>query len=71
MFNFGPYYSWWWIPVLVWSLVWKGSALWRAAGQKDKVWFVILLLVNTVGLLEIFYLYVWPKISKNGTKTIK
>lgn len=63
MFNFGPNYSWWWLPILLWSLFWKGWALWQAAGRKNKVWFIVIFLVNTVGLLEIFYLYFWPKIS--------
>jgi hypothetical protein len=67
-FDFGPY-SWWWLPVLLWSLFWKGWALWQAAGKKDKVWFVIIFLVNTVGLLEIFYLYLWPKMA-GGKKVV-
>lgn len=39
-----------------WSLVWKGLALWHAARKKEYGWFVVLLLVNTVGILEIIYL---------------
>jgi hypothetical protein len=41
----------------IWSLIWKGFALWRAARDESKVWFVILLLVNTLGVLEIVYLF--------------
>ena len=41
----------------VWSLIWKGFALWRAARDESQVWFVILLLVNTLGVLEIVYLF--------------
>lgn len=41
----------------LWSLVWKGFALWRAARSEQKVWFVVMLVVNTLGLLEIVYLY--------------
>jgi len=44
-----------------WTLAWKGWALWRAARREDKVWFVVLLLVNTMGLLEIFYIFVVAK----------
>ncbi|HTK05370.1 MAG TPA: DUF5652 family protein [Candidatus Eisenbacteria bacterium] len=47
--------------VVVWTIAWKGWALWRAARREDKVWFVVLLLVNTLGLLEIFYLFVIGK----------
>lgn len=41
----------------IWGLVWKGLALWRAARSEQTTWFVILLVVNTLGLLEIVYLY--------------
>ncbi|MEI7615718.1 MAG: DUF5652 family protein [Actinomycetota bacterium] len=44
------------IPLLAWSLVWKGLALWRAARNDSKPWFVVLLIVNTLGILEILYL---------------
>ncbi len=49
--------------VILWSLVWKGMALWKAAQKRSKVWFVVLLLVNTVGILDILYLYVFSKKS--------
>jgi len=42
--------------VLVWSLVWKGLALWRAAKRGDKVWYIIILILNSLGLVEIIYL---------------
>jgi hypothetical protein len=47
------------VALAVWSLVWKGFALWKAAGQKDAAWFVALLILNTAGLLEIFYIFVF------------
>jgi hypothetical protein len=43
--------------LVLWSLVWKGLALWRAARAEQPVWFVALLVVNTAGLLEIAYLF--------------
>ncbi len=49
--------------VILWSIVWKGMALWKAAREGSKVWFVILLIVNTVGILEILYLYVFSRKS--------
>ena len=47
--------------LIVWSVVWKGLALWRAARKGEKGWFVALLIVNTLGILEILYLYVFSK----------
>lgn len=43
--------------ILVWSLIWKGIALWKAARLSNKWWFIILLVVNTIGILEIIYIY--------------
>ncbi|HLJ60255.1 MAG TPA: DUF5652 family protein [bacterium] len=41
---------------VVWTLIWKGIALWRSARAGQPAWFVVLLIVNTVGVLEIVYL---------------
>ena len=44
------------LVLIIWSLIWKGLALWRAAKRNDKAWYVIMLLVNLAGLIEIIYL---------------
>lgn len=44
------------VPVVVWSLFWKGMALYRAARNSQKGWFVALLIINTAGILEIVYI---------------
>jgi len=43
--------------IAVWSLVWKGLALWRSAKRGDMWWFIAFLLINTLGILEIIYLF--------------
>lgn len=43
----------------VWTLVWKGTALWRAARNNQPAWFVALLVINTLGILDILYIYVF------------
>jgi hypothetical protein len=43
---------------VLWSLLWKGLALWRAAKRGDMWWFIAFLLINTLGILEIIYLFV-------------
>lgn len=55
------------LPLLIWSLFWKGWALWIAARRDERSWFVVILLLNTVGLLEIFYLLALGK-RKQGRK---
>jgi len=50
------------IVVIAWTLIWKGLALWRAARSGAKIWFVVLLLVNTVGILDLlYYFYIHKK----------
>ena len=49
------------IVLLIWSFIWKGIALWKAARNGSKVWYVVMLLVNTVGILEIIYIFAVAK----------
>lgn len=41
----------------LWTLPWKGYALWIAARNKHKYWFIALLIINTVAILEIIYIF--------------
>ncbi|MFA5386546.1 MAG: DUF5652 family protein [Candidatus Paceibacterota bacterium] len=50
--------------VMIWTLVWKGLALWKAARKNHSIWFVVLLVLNTVGILEILYIYVFSEPKK-------
>ena len=73
MMNAGPYPNWeglggwgWlglvlFLAIIVWSLVWKGFALWKAARNKSAGWFIVLLVVNTLGILEILYIFVFGR----------
>lgn len=42
--------------LMIWTLVWKGLGLWRAARRGETWWFIVFLFVQTVGLLELWYL---------------
>ncbi|OGN02805.1 MAG: hypothetical protein A3G02_02060 [Candidatus Yanofskybacteria bacterium RIFCSPLOWO2_12_FULL_44_13b] len=53
--------------IAIWSLVWKGMALWKAARLGHKGWFVALLIINTAGILDILYIYVFSKKSSMPT----
>ena len=50
---------------LAWSLAWKGVALWKAAKNGHKKWFVALLIVNTLAILEIIYIFYFSKPKDN------
>lgn len=55
------------VVLVVWSLIWKGLALWKAARLSSKWWFIILLLVNTLGILEIIYFFFVSKKEAVGS----
>ncbi|MEK7547243.1 MAG: DUF5652 family protein [Patescibacteria group bacterium] len=55
------------ILAIIWILPWKGVALWKAAGRKEKWWFIALLLINTFAVLEIAYIFYF---SKRGEKKV-
>ena len=65
--------NWPWLAIVyIWSLAWKGWALWRSVERKDKVWFILLLIVNTVGLLEIVYIFYFSRQkSKESDASVK
>jgi len=46
----------WLIPIIIWELIWKGIALWKSAQNSQKAWFIVILIVNTIGLLSIIYI---------------
>ncbi|MFA7708130.1 MAG: DUF5652 family protein [Candidatus Pacearchaeota archaeon] len=52
----------------VWILTWKGFALWKSANKKSLIWFIVLLVFNTLGILEILYIFVFSKISFKSKK---
>ena len=49
------------VILIIWSTIWKGLALWKAAKNDSLKWFVVLLVVNTAGILEILYIYIFSK----------
>jgi hypothetical protein len=57
------------VIALVWSLVWKGFALWQSARNHQKIWFIAFLVINTLGILEILYLLFFRKNKNNVVHT--
>ncbi len=43
--------------LILWAMGWKGLALWRSAELRQKKWFIVMLFLQTLGLLEIIYLF--------------
>jgi len=49
------------IMIGIWDLTWKGLALWRASQNKQRNWFIAILIINTIGILPIVYLKFFQK----------
>ncbi len=66
-----PWLQWGVFPVMLWSLTWKGLALWHASKRDEQWWFIALLVINTVGILEMCYLLFVVRLfaGKTPTKT--
>ena len=47
--------------LLLWSLPWKGVALWKAAKNSHLKWFIFILVFSTIGVLEIIYIFFFSK----------
>lgn len=55
------------IVLLVWSMIWKGIALWHSGRNNQLGWFVVLFVINTVGILEIVYLAFFQKPQREAS----
>jgi divalent metal cation (Fe/Co/Zn/Cd) transporter len=66
-----PYY-WWessgfmilFLILILWEIFWKGIALWKAARNDEKYWFIAILIINSLGIVPILYIYVFQKGKK-------
>jgi hypothetical protein len=55
------------VLLVTWTLFWKGYSIWTSARMGHKRWFVVLVVFNTLGILDIFYLSL---VAKKTTKDI-
>lgn len=47
--------------LVLWELFWKGIALWKAARESQRYWFIAILILNTAGILPILYIFLFKK----------
>jgi methionyl-tRNA synthetase len=59
------------ILIVAWVLYFKGIALWKSARLEHKKWFIALLVINTFGILEIYYIYKVAKKYKVEVEEVK
>ena len=56
-----PKYSVLLLLMLLWTLPWKGVALWKSANNGQMAWFIAMLILNTLAILDITYLFFFQK----------
>jgi methionyl-tRNA synthetase len=49
-------HMWLFTALVIWSLIWKALALWHSARNNQLAWYIVLIIINTAGVLEIIYL---------------
>jgi len=61
-----PWFFFLLLPLVVWELIIRGIALWKSARNSQKVWFVFLLIINSLGILPLIYLLFFQKKVKKS-----
>jgi len=57
--------------IIIWTLTWKLIALWKAARNNHLVWFLVMAIVNTIGILPILYIFLFQNLSKKENQIEK
>ena len=66
--NYLQQHSWMMWLTILWIIPWKGYGLWKAAQNRDQIWFVAILVLNTLGILPIIYIFFIDKNKKVKNK---
>jgi hypothetical protein len=60
--DFCPTEFMWFIPLIVllvlWELTLKLLGMWKAARRKELLWFLLIAIINTAGILPLIYLII-------------
>jgi hypothetical protein len=56
------------LALQLWTIPWKGFSLWLASKNDHKLWFIALLLLQTLGILDIIYIFIIAKYRFNLRK---
>jgi hypothetical protein len=56
------------VVLALWTIPWKVYAVWTAARNDQKKWFLALIILNIMSILEIYYIF---KIAKKTWAEVK
>ncbi len=65
LFGLGAGFSIIVLVFVIWTIFWKGWALWISARKGEVWWFLAILILNSAGILEIAYLFFFKKMIFN------
>lgn len=54
------------ILAAIWTIPWKGVALWKSARNGHKGWFIALFIINTLAILDIIYIFFFSASEKDS-----
>ena len=52
------------LPLIIWETIWKAFGLWHSARDNNRIWFILILILNTLGILPIIYIFLIRKKKK-------
>jgi hypothetical protein len=56
------------VILAIWTLPWKIYAVWTAVKNGQKKWFLAMILLNTISILELYYIF---KVAKKTGAEVK
>ena len=66
--NYIQQHQWLFWLMILWIIPWKGYALWKSAQNKEQLWFIAILVLNTLGILPIIYIFFISRRKKLKSK---
>jgi hypothetical protein len=49
------------VSILIWEGIWKLIGLWKSAKNNQIVWFILIGILNTIGIIPILYILFFQK----------
>lgn len=68
-----------WIPgtgigiflLVIWEAFWKAISLWKSAKRGQLKWFIFIFVINSFGILPIFYLWKTKQLEQTVNDALK
>jgi len=45
------------IILAIWEIIWKLIAMWKSARKNQLFWFLLIAIINSLGIIPIYYLF--------------